>query len=57
MIGGMSGITGDVPPLYSNGNRAKLNGLNIVGLKRNRLVKLKFQNYEKYTTIYLVVMN
>lgn len=36
MIGGMSGVSLDVAPyMLAVGNRAKLNGLNLVGLKRN----------------------
>jgi len=36
MIGGMSGVSLDVAPYtLAVGNRAKLNGLNLVGLKRN----------------------
>ena len=39
MIGGMSGVTADVVPYATvMGNRAKLSGLNILGLKR-RLIK------------------
>lgn len=35
MIGGMSGVEGDVIPFgMAIGNRARLNGLNVVGLKR-----------------------
>ena len=41
MIGGMSGVTADVVPFATViGNRAKLSGLNILGLKR-RLTKKK----------------
>ncbi len=40
MIGGMSGITSDVIPFTTvMGNRAKLSGLNLVGLKRNNFKK------------------
>ena len=36
MIGGMSGVTADVTPFSTvMGNRAKLSGLNLVGLKRS----------------------
>lgn len=36
MIGGVSGVSQDVPPyLIANGQRARLIGLNAVGLKRN----------------------
>ena len=48
MIGGMSGITGDVPPFCTAiGNRAKLNGLNIVGLKRNKVNKTEISELRK----------
>ena len=40
MIGGMSGVTADVVPFSTvMGNRAKLSGLNLVGLKRNDFKK------------------
>ena len=40
MIGGMSGVTADVVPFTTvMGNRAKLSGLNLVGLKRNNTSK------------------
>ena len=40
IIGGMSGVTSDVIPYGSvMGNRAKLNGLNLIGLKRKILIK------------------
>jgi UDP-N-acetylglucosamine acyltransferase len=36
MIGGISGITQDIPPyVMANGQRAEISGLNLVGLKRN----------------------
>ena len=48
MIGGMSGITGDVPPFCTAiGNRAKLNGLNVVGLKRNEVSKTEISELRK----------
>ena len=48
MIGGMSGITGDVPPFCTAiGNRAKLNGLNVVGLKRNQVSKIEISELRK----------
>ena len=48
MIGGMSGITGDVPLFCTViGNRAKLNGLNIVGLKRNNISKNEISELRK----------
>ena len=47
MIGGMSGITGDVPPFCTAmGNRAKLNGLNVVGLKRNEVSKIEISELD-----------
>ena len=40
MIGGMSGVTADVIPFGTVlGNRAKLSGLNIIGLKRRKFSK------------------
>ena len=55
MIGGMSGITGDVPPFCTAmGNRAKLNGLNIVGLKRNEISKVEISELRKvYNFIFI----
>ena len=61
MIGGMSGVTADVVPFATvMGNRAKLSGLNILGLKR-RLTKkkeiaelrnvFKYIFYEKNSTL------
>jgi len=48
MIGGMSGITADVPPFCTaTGNRAKLNGLNIVGLKRSEIDKKEISELRK----------
>ncbi len=48
MIGGMSGITADVPPFCTAlGNRAKLNGLNIIGLKRNLFDKEEIYELRK----------
>ena len=42
MIGGMSGVTADVVPFTTvMGNRAKLSGLNLVGLKRSNYEKKK----------------
>ncbi len=36
MIGGISGVTQDVPPyVMANGQRPQISGLNLVGLKRN----------------------
>ena len=61
MIGGMSGVTADVIPFTTvMGNRAKLSGLNLVGLKRrsfkkeeiNQLRKVfKFLFYSKNQTL------
>tara|TARA_B100000989_G_C19510832_1_gene458947 strand:- start:1193 stop:1975 length:783 start_codon:yes stop_codon:yes gene_type:complete len=40
MIGGMTGVISDVIPYGSvMGNRAKLNGLNLIGLKRSKIDK------------------
>ena len=48
MIGGMSGITADVPPFCTAmGNRAKLNGLNIIGLRRNKVSKKEISELRK----------
>ena len=48
MVGGMSGVTSDVIPFGSVlGNRAKLSGLNLVGLKRNSVKKEEIQNLRK----------
>ena len=48
MIGGMSGITADVPPFCTaTGNRAKLNGLNVVGLKRSEITKKEISELRK----------
>jgi len=45
MIGGMSGVTSDVIPFGSvMGNRAKLSGLNLIGLKRSNIKKEEIQN-------------
>ena len=48
MIGGMSGVTADVVP-YSTvvGNRAKLSGLNILGLKRRNIKKNEISELRK----------
>ena len=48
MIGGMSGVTADVVP-YSTvvGNRAKLSGLNILGLKRRNIEKREISELRK----------
>lgn len=48
MIGGMSGITADVPPFCTaTGNRAKLNGINVVGLKRSEITKKEISELRK----------
>ena len=48
MIGGISGVTADVVP-YSTvvGNRAKLSGLNILGLKRRNIKKKEISELRK----------
>ena len=56
MIGGMSGITGDFPPFCTViGNRAKLNGLNIVGLKRNNISKNEISELRKVYNFLLII--
>ncbi len=48
MIGGMSGVTADVVPFSTvKGNRAKLSGLNLVGLKRNNFDKNEITELRK----------
>ena len=48
MIGGMSGVTADVVPFSTvMGNRAKLSGLNLVGLKRNKFEKNEISELRK----------
>ena len=48
MIGGMSGVTADVVPFSTViGNRAKLSGLNLVGLKRNNFKKNEISELRK----------
>ena len=48
MIGGMSGVTADVIPFSTvTGNRAKLSGLNLVGLKRNNFDKNEITELRK----------
>ena len=45
MIGGMSGVTADVVPFATVlGNRAKLSGINILGLKRRLIKKVRSHN-------------
>jgi UDP-N-acetylglucosamine acyltransferase len=44
MVGGVSGVEGDVPPFASVlGNRARLAGLNVIGLKRRGFDKAQIQ--------------
>jgi UDP-N-acetylglucosamine acyltransferase len=48
MIGGMSGVTADVVPFATViGNRAKLSGLNILGLKRRLTKKSEMSELRK----------
>ena len=48
IIGGSSGVNQDIPPyLMANGQRAKLYGLNIVGLKRHKFSDEALQNLKK----------
>ena len=48
MIGGMSGVTADVIPFTTvMGNRAKLSGLNLVGLKRSNYKKQEINQLRK----------
>ena len=48
MIGGMSGVTADVVPFSTvMGNRAKLSGLNLVGLKRNNFERNEISELRK----------
>ena len=48
MIGGMSGVTADVVPFSTvMGNRAKLSGINLVGLKRNNFDKKEITELRK----------
>ncbi len=48
MIGGMSGVTADVIPFGTvMGNRAKLSGLNIIGLKRKNVEKKEISELRK----------
>ena len=48
MIGGMSGVTADVIPFGTVvGNRAKLSGLNIIGLKRKNYKKDEISELRK----------
>ena len=48
MIGGMSGVTADVVPFSTvMGNRARLSGLNLIGLKRNNFEKNEISELRK----------
>lgn len=48
IIGGMSGVTSDVIPYGSvMGNRAKLSGLNLIGLKRKKIDKVEINAMRK----------
>jgi UDP-N-acetylglucosamine acyltransferase len=48
MIGGMSGVTADVVPFSTVlGNRAKLSGLNVLGLKRRDIAKKEILELRK----------
>ena len=48
MIGGMSGVTADVIPFGTVvGNRAKLSGLNVLGLKRRNVQKKEILELRK----------
>ncbi len=54
IIGGMSGVTSDVIPYGSvMGNRAKLSGLNLIGLKRKKIDKVEINAMRKlYKSIF-----
>ena len=48
MVGGMSGVVSDVIPFGSvTGNRAKLSGLNLIGMRRSKISKDEIQNLRK----------
>ena len=48
MIGGMSGVTADVIPFSTvMGNRAKLSGINILGLKKENKKKKEISEFRK----------
>ena len=48
MIGGVSGVSKDVPPyVIAVGNRAKLFGLNVTGLRRNGFSDTAINNLKK----------
>ena len=45
MVGGMSGVEHDIIPYgMAMGERARLQGLNVVGMKRNGMVRDQIQN-------------
>ncbi|MEO9191757.1 MAG: acyl-ACP--UDP-N-acetylglucosamine O-acyltransferase [Acetobacteraceae bacterium] len=54
MVGGVSGVEADVPPFASvMGNRARLAGLNVVGLKRRGFDKTQIQQLRAaYQTLF-----
>ncbi len=54
MVGGVSGVEADVPPFASViGNRARLAGLNVVGLKRRGFDKAQIQRLRTvYQTLF-----
>ena len=53
MIGGMSGVTADVIPFGTVvGNRAKLSGLNVLGLKRRNVQKKEILELRKAFKIF-----
>ena len=48
MVGGLSGVEGDVIPYGTvTGNRARLEGLNLIGLKRRGFLKKDISNLQK----------
>ena len=57
MIGGMSAVENDVIPYsLAIGNRAKVTGVNIIGLKRANYTKDQIREYSKTVEkIYLTV--
>ena len=58
MIGGMSGVTADVIPFSTvMGNRAKLSGINILGLKRRNIKKKEISEFRKIFKYIFLIMN
>ena len=59
MIGGMSGVTADVIPFSTvMGNRAKLSGINILGLKEEILKKNEISEFRKtFKYIFFLIKN